>query len=183
MLLLLHSSRTRLAREAQGKGRPGKLRLPRQQTNTGIHQTIYLKHRHQLCTPSGESAKKNKKKLDGSRNSRDLARFPPRSTPVSNPAGPSLRRRRRRRQLAVVTSDNREDGQSTPPTDLQDGKQGHREERPNQTMSEEMKVDPSRAKALVEALQEVSAKVTAAAGNRNVSPSSPPPLSHISPSL
>jgi len=42
-------------------------------------------------------------------------------------------------------------------------------------MSDEMKVDPTRAKALVEALQEVSAKVNAAAGGRNVS--SPPPTS------
>jgi len=36
-------------------------------------------------------------------------------------------------------------------------------------MSEEMKVDPIRAKALVEALQGVSTKVTAAAAGRNVS--------------
>jgi hypothetical protein len=35
-------------------------------------------------------------------------------------------------------------------------------------MSEEMKVDPVRAKALVSALQSVSERVTKAAGGRNV---------------
>ena len=43
-------------------------------------------------------------------------------------------------------------------------------------MSEEMKVDPIRAKALVEALQEVSAKATAAAAGRNVRFSPSPSL-------
>jgi hypothetical protein len=36
-------------------------------------------------------------------------------------------------------------------------------------MSEEMKVDPARAKALVSALQSVSERVAKAAGGRNVS--------------